>query len=544
MKPSEKKLIEDYFAQSISEEDISSLNDLLLNNEEARSFYLTYASVVENLDESRQVHNLHNFGQSNTTRFSKNKGGKWLAIAASIIFALSCLHHLVFRHILETDHGIAVNSDNPPNIQLIDFFGLDETLHSFIPGQTQFEPGEYETTNGKLHLRFGESVDVIFTGASIFEILSEKEIFVHKGKIRTIVHDERGHEFTICTPSANYIDWGTEFSLRINPNTKDQLEVDEGLVEVKDSKRDNSFGKFTPDNYPLLKNAPFTFIDLSNNLPGEAGFARWNDQITKKLKDPDLLGLYTFGKSNEKTVNLGSEKFLHNLPEILPARFKTGNPKDLIVNRAESGIASHGIQNNCSSSYGRWEGSKSKSLRFNNRWSAVYFELPGKYEEFTFQAWLQMHQSKSSQNLLLKPLLWDIPGRMFIRTDRRGNPYQSLWGDLSVRKNRNTNHKIGKDWQLLTYTFGKENGRVASKLYLNKNLITTSFPKHVKEIQIDGFLWGASRNAQTGNIASNFDGGIDELSLWAKAFSKKYIEAEYHQGYPFYQSFSPELVQK
>ena len=104
--------------------------------------------------------------------------------------------------------------------------------------------------------------------------------------------------------------------------------------------------------------------------------------------------------------------------------------------------------------------------------------------------------------------------------------------------------KIGKDWQLLTYTFGKENGRVASKLYLNKNLITTSFPKHVKVIQMDGFLWGASRNVQTGNIASNFDGGIDELSLWAKAFSKKDIEAEYHQGYPFYQSFSPNLVQK
>ena len=95
MKPSEKKLIEDYFAQSISEEDISSLNDLLLNSEEARSFYLTYASVMENLDESRQAHNLHNFGKSSTTRFPRKKGGKWLAIAASIIFAVFFLNHFV-----------------------------------------------------------------------------------------------------------------------------------------------------------------------------------------------------------------------------------------------------------------------------------------------------------------------------------------------------------------------------------------------------------------------------------------------------------------
>ena len=132
MKLLEKKLIENYFAQSISDEDISSLNELLLNSEEARSFFLTYASVVENLDESRQVHNLHYFGNSKTTRFSKNKGGKWLAIAASIIFAVSCLNHFVFQKTLETDHGLAVSSEKPPSIQLIDFFGLHEAHHSFI----------------------------------------------------------------------------------------------------------------------------------------------------------------------------------------------------------------------------------------------------------------------------------------------------------------------------------------------------------------------------------------------------------------------------
>ena len=66
-------------------------------------------------------------------------------------------------------------------------------------------------------------MDVIFTGASTFQILSEKEIFVQQGNIRTIVHDERGHEFTIRTPSAHYIDWGTEFCLNIQPNSTDQL---------------------------------------------------------------------------------------------------------------------------------------------------------------------------------------------------------------------------------------------------------------------------------------------------------------------------------
>ena len=61
---------------------------------------------------------------------------------------------------------------------------------------------------------------------------------------------------------------------------------------------------------------------------------------------------------------------------------------------------------------------------------------------------------------------------------------------------------------------------------------------------MDGFLLGASRNEQIGKIVSNFDGRMDEISLWSKAFSEQEIKQEYHLGYPFYQSFSSELVQK
>lgn len=473
----------------------------------------------------------------------------WLVAAASITLAF-----IIFiiwskepqsdpASKLETDHGIAVNSENPPKIQLIDFFGLDESHHSFTAGQTQFEVGEYKTSSGKLHLRFGEAVDVIFTGAFIFEILSEKEIFVQKGNIRTIVHDARGHEFTIRTPDAYYIDWGTEFCLNIRPSATDQLEVEEGLVEVMDSKKVHSFGKFTPYENPTSENAPFTLFDLTNDLPGESGYARWNDQIAAKSKDPDLLGLYTFGTLNHK-VDLSSKNFFHNLPKSTPAGFQTNNPENVFLNRAKSGIASDAIKRNCTRSYGRWLGGDSRSLKFRNQWSAAYFELPGKHEEFSLQAWLQMHQSKSSTNMLLRPLFWDGSGKMCIYTNRSGKINQYMWGESNLRERRGRNQKIDHDWQLLTYTFGKENGRVVSKIYLNKSLIRTDFPKYAKHIQLDGFLLGASINEQSGIIKSNFDGGIDEFSLWAKAFSEQEIKQEYHQGYPFYQSFSSEVVQK
>ena len=543
MKPSEKKLIEDYFAQSISEEDISSLNELLLNSEQARSFYLTYASVMENLDESRQAHNLHNFGQSKTTRFPRKKGGKWLAIAASIIFAVLSLNHFVFQKTVKTDHGIAVNSENLPNIQLIDFFGLDETHRSFVPGQTQFEPGEYKTASGKLHLRFGESVDVIFTGASTFEILSEKEIFVHKGSIRTIVHDARGHEFTIRTPSAHYIDWGTEFCLHIQPNSTDQLEVDEGLVEVRDSKRVNSFGKFDPYHTPTTgENTPFIFTDLSPDLPGRAGMVRWKEKIHQKSKDPDLLGLYTFEFPHKLNFDPKHQDFITKLPESILDDLGPHYPSNLIINHAETGIASHGVFRHCNRGYGRW--SQNKSLKFTNEKSHLRINLPGEFEEFTLQAWLQMHQSISSQNSLFRSVKWDGFGKIALRTNRVGKPFQSIWGVPHLREYRYSNTRLTNDWQMISYTFGKENGRAVSKIYINKELVSKAYAKFVKYIKFDDFLFGASIKIDTGILRSNLDGRVDELSLWAKAFSKKDIEAEYHQGYPFYQSFSPELVQK
>jgi hypothetical protein len=542
MKPSEKKLIEDYFAQSISEEDISSLNELLLNSEEARSFYLTYASVMENLDESRQAHNLHNFGQLSTTRFSRKKGGKWLAIAASIIFAVFFLNHFVFQKTGETDRGIAVNSERPQNIQLIDFFGLDETRHLFIPGQTRFEPGEYKTASGKLHLRFGESVDVIFAGAFIFEIHSEKEIFVQQGNIRTIVHDASGHEFTIRTPNAHYIDWGTEFSLNIQPNSTDQLEVDEGLVEVQDSKGVNSFGKFNPYKNSNPENAPFTLIDLSNDLPGEAGFARWKDMITKKSKDPDLLGLYTFEFPHKLKFDPKHEDFIADLPESIRNNLGPHYPRNLIINNAKTGIASHGVFRQCNRSYGRWP--ENKSLKFSNKKSVLHINLPGKFEEFTLQAWLQMHQSNSYQNSLIRSVKWDGFGRISLRTNRVGKASQSIWGETNLRENRCSSTRLTNDWQLISYTFGKENGRAVSKIYINKELVSKAYPKFVKYLKFDEFLFGASINGKTGVLTSSIDGGADELSLWAKTFSEKDIEEEYNLGYPFYQSFSPELVQK
>ncbi len=543
MKPSEKKLIEDYFAQSISEEDISLLNELLLNSEEARSFYLTYASVMENLDESRQAHNLHNFGQSKTTRFPKKKGGKWLAIAASIIFAVFFLNHFVFQKTVETDLGIAVHSKSPPKIQLIDFFGLDETHHLFVPGQTRFEPGEYKTESGKLHLRFGESVDVIFTGASIFQILSEKEIFVQKGKIRTIVHDARGHEFTIRTPNANYIDWGTEFCLYIQPNTTDQFEVDEGLVEVKDIKGVNSFGKFDPYYTPTTgENTPFIFTDLSPDLPGRAGMVRMKEKIHQKSKDPDLLGLYTFEFPHKLNFDPKHEDFIAELPESIRDDPGPHYPYNLIINHAETGIASHGVFRHCNRCYGRWP--ENKSLKFTNEKSHIRFSLPGEFEEFTLQAWLQMHQSNSYQNSLIRSVKWDGFGRIALRTNRVGKPFHFIWGETNLRESRHSNTRLSNYWQLISYTFGKENGRAVSKIYINKELVSMAYPKFVKYIKLDEFLFGAGINGKTGVLTSNVDGRVDELSLWAKAFSEKDIEAEYHQGYPFYQSFSPELVQK
>ena len=129
--------------------------------------------------------------------------------------------------------------------------------------------------SGELHLRFNHCVDFIFQGPGIFEIEDYQNIRVTKGNIRTIVLNENGKGFTIKSPTATYIDWGTEFAVNVSPSQQDKFNIDQGKVEVSPADKPHNSTMLTRAN---LSQQKLDFIELDDGFeaiqPGEAGAKR------------------------------------------------------------------------------------------------------------------------------------------------------------------------------------------------------------------------------------------------------------------------------
>ncbi|MBT7651456.1 MAG: hypothetical protein HN553_10810, partial [Opitutae bacterium] len=160
----------------------------------------------------------------------------------------------------------------PPIAKLIDFYDLQFQDTTKSPEDILFDLGKYEIVRGQLHLRFDDSVELLFSGPGSFEIINPKLVSVTQGNVRTIILNDKGKEFTILSPTSKYIDWGTEFSLNISPSGEDFVNVHEGAIEVQSlntknmSKMLTRFSKVTdsPEFTPVLIDK-----NLENIMPGE-----------------------------------------------------------------------------------------------------------------------------------------------------------------------------------------------------------------------------------------------------------------------------------
>lgn len=105
----------------------------------------------------------------------------------------------------------------------------------------QIPVGNYELQEGLLNLQFGGGVMVYVEAPARFEAVSDKRVVLHSGRLSARVPPE-GIGFTVETPEAEVVDFGTEFSVDVEGGTS-EVHVFDGLVRVHpgaSSKRDAS----------------------------------------------------------------------------------------------------------------------------------------------------------------------------------------------------------------------------------------------------------------------------------------------------------------
>ncbi len=94
----------------------------------------------------------------------------------------------------------------------------------------QLPVGDYELQEGLLNLQFGGGVMVYVEAPARFNTVSDKRVVLHSGRLSATVPPE-GIGFTVETPEAEVIDFGTEFSVDVEGGAS-EVHVFDGLVRV------------------------------------------------------------------------------------------------------------------------------------------------------------------------------------------------------------------------------------------------------------------------------------------------------------------------
>ena len=96
---------------------------------------------------------------------------------------------------------------------------------------TTLTAGRYTLERGLLHLRFGGGVMVYLEAPVRFDAVNAGRLVLLDGRLSAIVPPD-GVGFTVGTPGAEVVDFGTEFSVEVESGTS-EVHVFEGLVRVR-----------------------------------------------------------------------------------------------------------------------------------------------------------------------------------------------------------------------------------------------------------------------------------------------------------------------
>ena len=415
--------------------------------------------------------------------------------------------------------------------QLIDHYDTRILNQPTDPHEIKFNRGHYEVARGSIHLRFLDCVDFLFSGPGSFEIINPKLVKVTEGKIRVIVLNKKGHEFTIQTPTNQFIDWGTEFCLNVQQTEGDLINIHEGEVEVI-SLQDNNFSERLNRHSQGFQNTGDKTVKinkrLNNSTPGGMGDLR-NQQIIKTLsEDKNVIGVYDFKQSQSNLDLLKKRTPLYwtaHLDRLVLPRYVENSHKT-------SEECSHGVFHGANRTNGRWE--KSRALNLFLKHAHLSLDLKNDYKNFSLAIWfMQTGKLKKPLNNLVSPYKWEKFGNLSIDISRSGKISQHLWGETDLSVKTYGESKIEEGWNHIVYTFGKEEKEVQSKVFLNGKLVNEAMPQWTQHISLKQMLIGASKNMQ-GQFYNGLRFVLDELTIWKKTLTEQEIWNQYLDGLPIY----------
>ena len=371
------------------------------------------------------------------------------------------------------------------------------------PDEVRFNKGSYQLQRGAVHLRFANGTDMVMNAPASFDIDDAFHVRLHQGDMRAIVPPS-GEGFTIVTAGIDYEDRGTEFAVSVDPDKGlNALHVINGQVDAKAPGSDTLISSVTGGQSVQFADGELGQADAPDMSrypsPGSIGFLRWQQQRSNfSRNDPDLIAYYPFTQSSQ------------------------------LRNEADSAIAGDGEIHGARWVSGRWPGKH--ALLFDRDTDFVELNIPGKYRQLSFAAWVKLEGFDHSHNALFNSNGWE-PGDVHWTIHRHGTMALSYHGG-NITKTDVLKPVPTNEWVHLAATLCQESGK--SLTYVNGELAVTS------DIIAKGFIRPGTGRIGNWLMGDRQDpaplralrGRMDELAIWKRALTKDEIEQLTKQGRP------------
>lgn len=259
-----------------SSEQSHRLVELMKQSPEAKQQYLEYCQMHTMLAWEHGVlgeHQLPDLSSTPELLSSSFRIWKPLAMAAALVLAGLVLWS-PWGTSSKMKPGEPVASLTRSVAASLELFGASS---DFVNGSA-VRTGSYQLDEGLVQITFESGVEVVIEAPASFEIHSPEFMILNEGRLAANVPPE-GIGFTVETPDAEVVDYGTEFAIEVVGERSSEVHVFKGEVEVRPKEQDPLI------NPVRLVTNQATRINHSTFIP--LGISVDDQRFLRSLDEPD-----------------------------------------------------------------------------------------------------------------------------------------------------------------------------------------------------------------------------------------------------------------
>ena len=298
----------------VQTDELHALEELLAESEKAREKFLEFAAFECALEDAvkadvpaRAVDCVSNDSVVVPRQTTKRSGGTWrsqgvpvLMVTAAVLVVLLVVLN---RGLGPKQGGPGRSSTAPPNGFAVVASQADVDWETSAVSSGDVLPrGVHHIRSGVIQLELFSGVQLVVEGEAEFVIESPLVVSLSQGAVRAYVPDV-AHGFRVVTEAGKIIDYGTEFSVRVNGDTTDVtvLDGEVGLVqeerpEVRFTRGESLRVRSTTAKHEVLNEPIHVMSSLTVSRAAQQSLYMqeevWEKALEEWLRDPRLVACY------------------------------------------------------------------------------------------------------------------------------------------------------------------------------------------------------------------------------------------------------------